>query len=433
MNRTNFARCIAPSLTLGAWTYEAVLAGLLRRLPSELHRFGPRLAEGLLAAFPMQYAPCKDAVATDLIGIDAFERVFLYCQKHSLWPTPDLTPTRFAPIAAFAELAHPRLATVAELADWLFLPVERLDYLADLTSRYEEHGETSINHYHYDLRVKTSGGVRLIEAPKQGLKAVQRRILKGIIDVIPSHPDAFGFVSGRNCVQAASRHSGEEMVVCFDLKDYFPSIGAGRVFGLFRCLGYPHTVARYLTALCTTQTPPRVLGMLLVQDRQTYQAAHLPQGSPASPGLANQISFNLDRRLSALAGRMDANYSRYADDLTFSGARGIAHSLARSVSQIVQEEGFAINASKSRSMKGTGRQTVTGLVVNQHININRRDFDALKAIIHACGKPADRRLYDATFRESLLGKIGWVETINPNRGQKLRRLLSAAWENHQDS
>lgn len=130
---------------------------------------------------------------------------------------------------------------------------------------------------------------------------------------------------------------------------------------------------------------------------------------------------------------MDANYSRYADDLTFSGARGIAHSLARSVSQIVQEEGFAINASKSRSMKRTSRQTVTGLVVNQHININRRDFDALKAIIHACGKPADRRLYDATFRESLLGKIGWVETVNPNRGQKLRRLLSAAWENHQDS
>ena len=432
MNRVNFAHRIAPSLTLGAWTNAVVLTGLLRRLPSALHGFAPEIAGGLLKAFPVQYAPSADVVAKELTRLDAFEKVYLYCEKRSIWPMPDLTPSGFSPITAFAGLDVPRLATVVELADWMLLPVDRLEYLADVTSRYEEHGETSINHYHYDLRAKKSGGTRLIEAPKQGLKAVQRRILKGIIDAIPCHPDSFGFVVGKSCVQAANRHTGEDVVVSFDLKDFFPSIGAGRIFGLFRCLGYPHNVARYLTALCTTQTPPRVLAKLPTTDRQTYRAAHLPQGSPASPALANQISFNLDRRLSALARRLGANYSRYADDLTFSGERGIEQSVTRGVLKVVQEEGFAINSGKSRVMKKTSRQTVTGIVVNRHLNINRAYFDDLKAIIHACGKPKDRRLYDAQFRASLLGKIGWVEAVNPRRGAKLRHLLFVAWEKQQN-
>jgi retron-type reverse transcriptase len=124
-----------------------------------------------------------------------------------------------------------------------------------------------------------------------------------------------------------------------------------------------------------------------------------------------------------LAKRLDANYSRYADDLIFSGDRTITSNLLRHVPQIVKDEGFALNTSKTRVLPQTTRQTVTGIVVNNHLNIDRKTFDHLKAVIHACQKEGDNRLSDPAFRASLEGKIAWVETINPSRGQKLWRLL----------
>ena len=333
-----------------------------------------------------------------------------------------------APIAAFADLDVPQLPTIDELAEWLFLPVPRLDYLADINGRYEEHREAAVNHYHYVLQQKKTKGIRLIEAPKPLLKSVQHQILRRIIDKIPNHADAFGFVKERSCLDGAARHAGESVVICFDLRDFFPSIGSGRIFGMFRCVGYPSAVSRYLTALCTTATPSRILERLRFDERTYYRRPHLPQGSPASPALANKAAFTLDRRLSALANRLSANYSRYADDLSFSGDRHIIGTLLQAVPQIVRDEGFCLNAAKTRIMPYVTRQVVTGVIVNKHLNVNREFFDQLKAIIHACGKNGDMRLNDPSFRAPLLGKIGWVEAVNPKRGQKLRDLLAASWE-----
>jgi RNA-directed DNA polymerase len=251
--------------------------------------------------------------------------------------------------------------------------------------------------------------------------------LRQIINKMPDHADAFGFVKGRNCLDGAARHAGESVVICFDLKDFFVSISSGRIFGVFRCLGYPGAVSRYLTALCTTATPSRMLERLSFDERTYYRQTHLPQGSPASPALANKAAFTLDRRLSALARRLGANYSRYADDLSFSGDQHIAGTLLQAVPQIVRDEGFCLNAAKTRVMPGVTRQVVTGVIVNRHLNVNRGSFDQLKAIIHACGNTGDLRLGDPSFRASLLGKIGWIEAVNPQRGQKLRHLLAASW------
>lgn len=426
MNKSEFSRNIADSLTLGSWSKEFVTINLLRRFPYVLHRLVPEIVGELFLVLPSRYAPSASSVARSLLLIHNFERAFWYCQKRGIWPARDLTSPVMSPISAFSDLDVPQLPTVGSLAEWLLLPTDRLEYLADRHCRFEEHGETSINHYHYILKKKKTNGIRVIEAPKQSLKSVQRQILRGIVDKLPSHADAFGFVKGRNCLQAASRHVGEDVVVCFDLKDFFPSIGSGRIFGLFRCLGYPHAVAQYLTALCTTSTPPRILERLNFDDRFSYRKPHLPQGSPASPALANHVSFALDRRLSALANSLDSHYSRYADDLSFSGDSHIVGSLLRIVPQIVRDEGFAINQAKTRLMSNTSRQMVTGVVVNEHLNIDRKLFDRLKAVIHACRKTNDTRLLNPLFRASLLGKIDWVETVNPKRGQKLRGLLASA-------
>lgn len=426
MTPPEIARNIAVSLTSGGWTSQSITLALVRRFPATLHRLVPGIVEDLLTALPARYAPSAKTVAQELLYIRNFERALVYCRKRQVWPAPDLHPPVMAPITAFAGLDVPQLPTLHSLAAWLSLPLERLDYLADPQGRFEEHGETAINHYHYILQAKKIKGVRVIEAPKTTLKSIQPKIARDILNKLPDHPDSFGFVKRRNCLQGAARHAGEAVVVCFDLKDFFPSIGSGRIFGLFRCLGYPDAVARRLTAFCTTATPPRILARLPSDARETYRWPHLPQGSPASPALANHVCFGLDRRLSALARRLDAQYSRYADDLSFSGDEKIIGPLVRLVPQIARDEGFVLHPTKTRIMHHTSQQRVTGVVVNRHLNIDRKAFDHLKAVIHACGKPDDLRLTDPAFRASLHGKIDWVETVNPGRGRKLRHLLARA-------
>ncbi|MHA3913681.1 reverse transcriptase family protein [Halovulum sp. GXIMD14793] len=270
--------------------------------------------------------------------------------------------------------------------------------------------------------------MRLIEAPKQALKRIQRRILDGILRHVPVHDIAFGFVPGRNCIDAAQRHCGEALVISFDLKDFFPSIAAPRITALFRGLGYPAPVADLLTALCTLHTPARVRRRLPPEHRRLYAARHLPQGAPTSPTLANLCAFRLDCRLAGLARRLDANISRYADDITFSGDATIRLAVLGAVPEILAEEGFVLNPAKTRVQAQGQRQMVTGLVVNTHVNTPRREYDQLKAILHHCARPEDTRLSDPAFREHIEGRIGWVAQVNPARAERLRERFTSAMQ-----
>lgn len=425
MNNKELAQNLAQSLALIGWSKPEITAELRRRLPLKVHRLIAAMSHRLLRDLPSIYAPNVNSIAEVLRYDQSFEKVVRFCRRYDVWPTANIPNSRMLPIASFVGLDIPQLTTEAELADWILIPVEKLAYFADIHSRSEEHGETSINHYHYVHLPKKHNGTRLVEAPKQRLKAIQRQIHRQIIAKVADHEDAFGFIRGKNCLQGAARHASEEVVLCFDLKDFFPSIGMGRIFGFFRCLGYPPEIARHLTAFCTTRTPPRILGRMSFEQRALYRLPHLPQGAPTSPTLANKVTFTLDRRLASLARSLEANYSRYADDLSFSGDQKIHKTLLRAVPQIIREEGFQLNGAKTRVMKSTARQTVTGVVVNSHLNTSRSSFDHLKAVIHACRKDGDTRLSDPAFQSSLLGQIDWVETVSPRRGQKLRRLLAA--------
>jgi RNA-directed DNA polymerase len=293
-----------------------------------------------------------------------------------------------------------------------------------------------LQHYAPSWMPKRSGGWRLVEAPKPRLKDIQRRILHGILDHVSPHDAAFGFVPGRSCTAAAAKHAGEAVVVALDLRDFFMSIPAYRVHALFRCLGYPWGVARLLTGLCTTATPHATLASdrLGHEARQRLRARHLPQGAPTSPTLANFAARRLDLRLDGLARRFEARYTRYADDLTFSGDESFHTALPRflrAVAQIARDEGFALNDAKTRIMPRSTRQTVTGIVVNDHINVARNNFDALKATLANCvrhGPASQNRDAHTDFRAHLDGRIAWVERLNLRRGEKLRRLFDAvAW------
>lgn len=430
LTKRALAENLAVSLTQSDWSESTIKAALRRRLPAGFETTADQIATALVIDAPSLYAPPPQNVAKALAGLASFGRFYQTCRRRNLWPIPDLSSPKMAPIARFQSLDLPELPTLTALADWLLLDPDQLTALADPQNRRERHGDMAVNHYHRRLVPKRSGAMRLLEAPKHRLKTAQRHILRGLLVHVPDHIDAFGFIPGRNCLQAAARHTGEALVLNFDLQDFFPSLQAGRVYGLFRCLGYPHAVAQHLAALCSTATPPHVFNRLPPAMRPVLRIPHLPQGAPTSPALANHLCHGLDRRLSGLASSLGAQYSRYADDLTFSGDPHIAKALRAKVPEIVSEEGLRLNPAKSRMMSNTQRQSVTGLTVNQHINFPRKRFDRLKAIIHACGQPDDTRLKDARFRAQLIGQIGWVENVNPAKGGKLRNLLEKAWDKY---
>lgn len=159
-------------------------------------------------------------------------------------------------------------------------------------------------------------------------------------------------------------------------------------------------------------------------------AAHLPQGAPTSPHLANLVAARLDRRLTGYADAAGMTYSRYADDLTFSGDRTSAHAarVLAAASRIVAEEGFAVNPAKTRIRTRAARQQVTGLVVNEHPTVPRDEYDRLRAILHNAarsGPAAANRDRHPDVRAHLQGRVAWVASASPERGRRLLRQLEA--------
>ncbi len=383
------------------------------------------------------YPPAPATLARIILDCPAFARAAATVQRAKRPMPAVLAPAKFAPAAHFSNLGVPRIATAGALAEWLGLSLEQLDWLADSKQLHGRTATPALQHYHYAFEPKRSGDLRLIEAPKARLKAIQRKILREILDLVPAHDSAHGFVPRRSCLSAAQLHAGEFVVVTLDLTDFFPSVALARTGALFRNLGYPPAVARLLLGLCSTSTPLDVLAQAPGFDwstRKLYGAPHLAQGAPTSPALANACAWRLDQRLHRLANRMELNYSRYADDLAFSGDERLARSLGAfraTVETIVASEGFALNHNKTRVMRASGRQRVAGIVVNQHINVARPYYDDLKAVLYNCrrdGPTAHNRDGRGDFRAHLDGRVGWVESINPGRGARLRELFDViAW------
>ncbi|MEE9429374.1 MAG: reverse transcriptase family protein [Paracoccaceae bacterium] len=428
MNFKNFTTTLAVTLVPLEWSADSIEMALQTKLPRRFARQAATMADALQLEFPKTYAPSVAAISRCLAELPEAHTIWAYAREHNVWPdtSPNLTPAVFAPATPFVDFDLPKLSNSQELADWLGITPEMLIRLADKKGLSNRTNNVFAPHYRFHIHTKPSGDLRLIEEPKPMLKKLQRRILTDLLNLIPPSPAAYGFTIGRDCLSAAAIHAGEEMVVCFDLQSFFPSVSHARIFGLFRTLGYPHAVAQDLTGLTTLASPSHVLTQHAFQQRNLLAHRHLPQGAPTSPALANLATFNLDRRLSGLARRFDAHYTRYADDMTFSGAASIVRPLLHILPQIVRAEGFTLNPSKTRAQHSARRQFTTGLVVNQKINIPRPAYDQLKATIHHLKNPDDPRRINPAFLVSLSGRITWVERVNPARGHKMRERLAAA-------
>jgi RNA-directed DNA polymerase len=399
----------------------ALCAAVLARTGENFYYFSRHELAEILA---QQLAPNDaDDAAPGLIALPAVRR---YCIDPPLAPPPP---------AWLAALSLPALDSVGALANWLNEPVDALAWLGDQW-RLTGAQPAPLQHYHYRWVPKRSGGLRLIEIPKARLRRIQGRILRQILDRVPPHPAAHGFRRGHSCLSHAALHTGQAVVLRMDLQDFFPRIPGARIHALFEKLGYRPAVAGILARLCTNRTPPGALragpaGGPERALRQVLASPHLPQGSPCSPALANLCAYRLDLRLAALARALGARYSRYADDLVFSGGAQFGQAGARlavQVAAIAAEEGFCVNHRKTRAMRQGTRQQVTGVVVNRHPNLARADYDRLKAILHNCvrhGPAGQNREGRADFRAWLAGKVAYVAMLNAPRARKLQRLAAA--------
>jgi hypothetical protein len=182
--------------------------------------------------------------------------------------------------------------------------------------------------------------------------------------------------------------------------------------------------------LCTNVVPLDVwLTPPATKERALYGVPHLPQGAPTSPALANLSAYRLDCRLAGLARATGSRYTRYADDLIFSGDEVFERQARRiqvQVCQIAMQEGFEVNTRKSRFMRQGVRQQLAGIVLNTHANYPRDEFDRLKAILHNSirrGPDGQNREARADFRAHLAGRISYVAMLNPARGRRLRSLF----------
>jgi hypothetical protein len=429
---------LARSLLAGDQAVDDVHARAVRTLGRPWRWLGP-LATRYVEVFAGRARPRHRDAVRFLLDDPGFKQACAkYPHKISIaeWLAE---PQRMQPVAAARQWDLPVIESVGGLADWLSLSTGELEWFADLKALGNKLRNAKLQHYTYEIRSKRSGGLRLIERPKPRLKELQRRILSGILDRVPAHPAVHGFVKGRSIATFAAPHAGQHLLLRLDLQDFFPTFPAARAQALFRTLGYPETIADRMGGICTNAVPgsiwnlrpPEMDAIEWIEARSLYARPHLPQGAPTSPALANLTAYRLDCRLAGLAKSAGAVYTRYADDLAFSGGEKFSRAAGRfpiHAAAMALEEGFSVNHRKTRIMRQGTRQHLAGIVVNRKVNLRRRDLELLEAILTNCvrsGPESQNRAKVPDFRAHLEGRIGFVEMIDRVKAQRLRALLEA--------
>ncbi|MFW0786429.1 reverse transcriptase family protein [Gordonia sp. CPCC 206044] len=324
----------------------------------------------------------------------------------------------------------PDLFDVEQLAHWLDFTVSELEWFAD-RGGWLRTARPRLRHYRIWTRVKRDG-VRMIEAPKPRLRETQRRLLRRLVEKIPAHPAARGFVTGSSAAGFAWPHSDRDVVLRVDLRHCFETITTRRVHAVFREIGYPSHIARVLAELCTTATPVDELVGLDRDHASLLRVRHLPQGAPTSPHLANLVMQTLDRRLDGYARNNRLRYTRYGDDLAISGDGMDSDRALWTIMRVVEDEGFTVHPDKVRIMHRHQQQRLAGLVVNDRPQVSRGDYDNLRALLHNAirhGASAENRDGHPDFRAHVYGLIAWVGATGQQRRQRLLRMAAEVdWE-----
>ncbi len=425
-----FIQTIAESLLIGAWQPQAMAERIFWLLQSKPAWVIPLVNE-IHAKFKadLPYVTTKQ-ISVFIANNPRFEtnwcrlRHQMHVSQFNLKPIP--TPPAKLPCEV------PNLDNIKDLSHWLGLSLGQLENYASNWRISNQSTQFRHHHYHYHWVKKSRGKKRLIEAPKQRMSDVQKIIHQHILEHIPLHNACHGFRKMHSCLSYAKPHAGKKIVLHMDLQNFFSGIPLRRVYALFITIGYRDSIARLLSGLCCNQTPIHIINenqQLNWQQRKQLIAPHLPQGSPSSPALANLSAYKLDVRLDALAKKMGGEYTRYADDLAFSGNSTftqIAQYLPALVAHIALTEGFSINHRKTQIMRQGVSQRLTGMTINRFPNIPRKDYDRLKATLNNCikfGQHSQNNNNLPDFKAHLKGRIAFVRSLNIKKADKLNALF----------
>ncbi|WP_042346800.1 reverse transcriptase domain-containing protein [Bacillus massiliigorillae] len=264
---------------------------------------------------------------------------------------------------------------------------------------------------------KKSGDYRIIEAPSLNLKKIQKWILDNILLHFPVNACATGFKKQTSIVDNAKVHVNKELVYTIDIKDFFPSISFKDVYFLFYNVGYSSQIS-YAFACLTTH------------------CGKLPQGSPCSPTISNILCNKMDESMKVMANEISANYSRYADDMTIStNDIPLFLSKRKAFKQIVEFYGFNLNNKKERMQFKNQAQFVTGLLVNNGVQVKRAFKKEVEQQIYYCEKygiyghlRAKGMAEKSFFKEYIYGKVYFIKSVEPEvADQFLERLNRLHW------
>jgi len=256
-------------------------------------------------------------------------------------------------------------------------------------------------HYSIFHIPKKSGGTRIIENPSRELKTIQREILDSILKTFPVDKNCHGFVDKRGIITNAQSHVGAVCVINIDLKDFFHTVTKDMVI---------RELSRF------TDTPHAIAELITYKER-------LPMGAPTSPYMSNICTVILDRKLGGLAKKHNAVYTRYADDLTFSSkTNNDLHKIIPKVHSFIKGEGFVLNYNKTKVTRRGGRMMVTGICVNDRLNVPRKIVKNFRAEVHQTRLSGTQD--DLHVLAELKGFASHIYNANPNKGKQYLKKIS---------
>lgn len=255
---------------------------------------------------------------------------------------------------------------------------------------------------------KKISGKREISAPVEVLRSMLHYVNVVLAGMYNPKSCVMGFTEGRSVVDNARMHVRQNYVLNIDLSDFFRSIEQARVWKRLQVKPYNLSidVASAIAGLCSIECKNEDGSVKYV----------LPQGSPASPILTNMVCERLDYKLTKLARDFGVNYSRYADDMTFSSMHNVYHESGEfmtSLRRIIKDENFKINDKKTRLQKRGSRQEVTGLNVTSHVNVTRKYVNWIRTIIHIWEKYGYQEAY-SKFYPKYKAESGHMHKGEPN-------------------
>ena len=249
--------------------------------------------------------------------------------------------------------------------------------------------------------LKKNGKTRTISQPSKNMKGIQAWILNNILNKLAASTSSKGFEKNSSTLDNAVPHKNASAVLTLDIKDFFPNITRNKVFNVFKSIGYSNFISTIFTNLCVCKNS-------------------LPQGSPCSPKLSNLSSWGLDARIQGYVGRRTITYTRYADDLTFSGQNVIK--LVKTISfieKIINSEGFELNYAKTRVAGLSRAKIITGLVLSDDkIGIGKKVYKLLRAKAHYLSKKNDISEIKLVYHFN--GWLAYLNSVDNNRFKKLR-------------